>query len=225
MLIWLTAAIVAGILGGFGPAILARLPEPDEPDDDKVSYTVLAARPHLSLWLGGTAALSAALAATVVEPVAIVPVWVALAAAGALLAYVDWHTRLLPRLIVLPLNAALVALVALAALIEADWAILVRGLISGVVVFALFWLSNFLYSKGLGYGDVRMSFGLGVALGAIGGSEVLIGIYAGFVIGAVCAVLLARLRVVDARGFAFGPYLLAGALVGAVWGPAITRVL
>lgn len=219
------AALAAGLLAALGPKVLARLPEPVEPDADKTPYAVLAAAPRLALWLALPAAIAAGLVALVIDNAWLVPAWVVLIAVGVLLAYIDWNTKLLPRLIVLPLDAALLALVALAALLDQDWPMLKRALILAVVVFLLFWLSNFVFPRGLGYGDVRLSFGLALALAALGGAEVFVGIYSGFILGAVGAIILSRLKLVDAKDFAFGPYLVVGAVVGALWGPAISTAL
>lgn len=214
------AAVAAGIIGAFGPVVLARLPEPAEPADDKALYAELGATPRLGLWLGVTAALAAVVLAARVEPDGLIPVWVLLSGVGAWLAFVDWHTKLLPRLIVNPLNALILGLVAIAAAVEGDWSILVRGLIAAVVVFAFFYLSNFFYREGLGFGDVRLSFGLALALGAVGGAEAFFGIWLGFALGAVFAIVLSRLKIVDVKQFAFGPYLILGAVIAACWAPA-----
>ncbi len=225
MLIVIVAAIAAGLLATTGPGVLSRLPEPSEPDPDKTSYADLATAPHLAIWLGVSAAAFAGIVALVIDVDWLVPAWVVFAAAGVLLAYIDWNTKLLPRLIVLPLDAAMLVLVALAALLEDDWSLLRRAVILAVIVFVIFWLSNFVFPRGLGYGDVRLSFGLALPLGALGGQQLLVGVYAGFLIGAVGAIILSRLRIVDAHDFAFGPYLVLGAFVGAIWGPSIGNLL
>lgn len=225
MLIVVVAALAAGLLATGGPRVLARLPEPPEPNSDKTSYADLAAAPHLAIWLGVSAAAFAGIVAFVIDVDWLVPAWVVFAAVGVLLAYIDWNTKLLPRLIVLPLDAAMLLLVTLAALLEDDWSMLRRAVILAAIVFVIFWLSNLVFPRGLGYGDVRLSFGLALPLGALGGQELLVGIYAGFLIGAVGAIILSRLRIVDARDFAFGPYLVLGAFVGSVWGPSIGTLL
>lgn len=221
MLTIVAAAVAAGILGALGPLILRRLPEPAEPDEDKRPYAELARVPGLGLWLGLLAAVLAGLLATRIEPDALIPVWVVMCGVGVLLAFIDWHTRLLPFLIVLPFNAVILVLVAVAAAVESDWSILTRAVISGVVVFVIFFLANAFTPSGLGYGDVRLSFGLAVALGAIGGSEVIVGLWLGFALGAICTLVLGRLKIVDTKGFAFGPYLILGTLIGAAFGAGI----
>jgi len=218
------AAVTAGLLGAVGPFVIGRLPEPPDPDDDKIAYAELARARHLSLWFAGSAAAMAALAAWRV-PSELVPVWVLFTGVGTWLAYVDWRTRLLPFLFVAPMYVATLALVALGALLLDDWGVLVRGLIGNVVVFGVFWLVfqvGRLFGGGaFGYGDVRLSGVVGLALGALGAAETLTGAYGGFVLGAVGGLVFSRLGWVNREGFAFGPYMVVGAIVGAAWGPSI----
>jgi leader peptidase (prepilin peptidase)/N-methyltransferase len=158
-------------------------------------------------------------------PLELVPVWVLFAGVGAWLAYVDWRTRLLPFLFVAPMHIATLALVALGALLLDDWGVLVTALIGYLAVFGVFWLVYMvgrLFGGGaFGYGDVRLSGVVGLALGALGAAETLTGAYGGFVLGAVGGLAFSRLGWVDRKGFAFGPYMVVGAIVGAAWGPSI----
>ncbi len=218
------AVVTAALLGAAGPFVISRLPEPPDPDDDKTAYAELASARHLSLWFAGSAAVMAGLAAWRVPP-ELIPVWVLFAGVGTWLAYVDWRTRLLPFLFVAPMYVATLALVALGALLLDDWGVLVTALIGNLGVFAVFWLAYMvgrLFRGGaFGYGDVRLSGVVGLALGALGAAETLIGTYGGFVLGAVGGLVFSRLGLVDRKGFAFGPYMVVGAIVGAAWGPSI----
>jgi leader peptidase (prepilin peptidase)/N-methyltransferase len=218
------AAAAASLLGAAGQFVIGRLPEPPNPDDDKIAYAELARARHLSLWFAGSAAAMAGLAAWRVPP-ELVPVWVLFAGVGTWLAYVDWRTRLLPFLFVAPMYVATLALVALGARLLDDWGVLVRALVGNLAVFAVFWLVYMvgrLFGGGaFGYGDVRLSGVVGLALGALGAAETLTGAYGGFVLGAVGGLAFSRLGWVDRQGFAFGPYMVAGAIVGATWGPSI----
>jgi leader peptidase (prepilin peptidase) / N-methyltransferase len=218
------AAATAALLGAAGPYVIGRLPEPPDPDDDKVVYAELARARHLSVWFAGSAGVMAGLAAWRV-PTELVPVWVLFAGVGTWLAYVDWRTRLLPFLFVAPMYLATLALVVLGALLLDDWSVLVRALIGNAVIFAVFWLVfqvGRLFDGGaFGYGDVRLSGVVGLALGALGAAETLTGAYGGFVLGAVGGLVFSRLGWVDRKGYAFGPYMVVGAIVGAAWGPSI----
>lgn len=221
MLTYLGAALAAGILAAFGPYVLARLPEPEDPDDDKIPYADLAGKPHLAIWLGIGAAILAGLVAAAIDDKWFVPMWVALIAAGVLLAYIDWHTRLLPYLIVSPLNLVVLLLAVFGAGLESDWSLLGRGVIAGVVVWLVFRIMHQISAAGLGYGDVRLGFSLGLALGTISAAATLWGLWAGFLLGAVCSLVLSRLKIVDAKSFAFGPYLLLGTFAAALGVPGI----
>ncbi|MCX6407966.1 MAG: prepilin peptidase [Propionibacteriales bacterium] len=218
------AALGAGILGALGPVAIARLPEPaphpeDDPDEPpKVPYVDLARRRHLAPGLALTSALLVLVAAPGLDEQWLLPAWTAFAGAGSWLAWIDLRTRLLPYLLTLPLHAACLALVALAALLADDLGILLRGLVGNVAVFAVF---RAVYALGrwvrqpFGFGDVRLAALMGLLLGAVGPSATLYGTYAGFVVGAVAGVVLYRTGRIGRRDpFAFGPYLLVGAFLG-----------
>jgi leader peptidase (prepilin peptidase)/N-methyltransferase len=219
------AALAAALLGALGPTVLRRLPEPAEPDDDKLPYAVLAEFRLLRPGLALGAAVMAALVAWRIDDPELLPVWIVVAGVGSWLAFVDWHTRLLPYLVVAPLYVVTLALVALGALLLDDRDVLVHAVIANVVVFSIFWLAYWFgtrfFGGAFGYGDVRLSGALALALGSLGPSEVLVGIYGGFVLGAVLGIVLGRLKIVDPGGYAFGPYMVAGAVLGAAFGPAL----
>ncbi len=91
-----------------------------------------------------------------------------------------------------------------------------------LVARGLFWVLWWVHSAGLGFGDVRLAGLLGLALGHLGWAELVVGIYAGFVLLAVPGLVLAlvrRDRALLRTAYPFGPFLAAGALVGVVAGP------
>ncbi len=144
-----------------------------------------------------------------------------LAPVGVALAVIDWRTRLLPTKLIAPSYLAVILLVLFSAWTEGDWGPLVTAgwgwLVAGGTFFALW----FIYPKGMGYGDVRLSGVLGIALGYLGWAELLTGVYAGFLVGGVGGLLLSLLRIVDRRAYPFGPFMLVGALVGVLVGPYV----
>lgn len=214
--------LAAAVLAAAGPRVVARLPEPEdlEPDDlgPKPPYAELARRPALAGRLALAAAVLAAVAAVGLhDRAALLPAWVLFAVVGSWLAFIDWHTRLLPYALTRQLHLGALALVALAAVLERDPWTLGHALIGNVVVFAIFLLVHLVghrIGQPFGYGDVRLAGVIGLLLGAVGAQATLYGVYAGFVLGAVVGLLLARLRLIDPRAYAFGPYLVAGAAAG-----------
>jgi leader peptidase (prepilin peptidase) / N-methyltransferase len=144
-----------------------------------------------------------------------------LAPVGVALAVIDWRTRLLPTKLIAPSYLAVILLAGVAAWTEGDWHPLVTAgwgwLVAGGTFFALW----FIYPKGMGYGDVRLSGVLGIALGYLGWAELLTGVYAGFLVGGVGGLLLSMLRIVDRKAYPFGPFMLVGALAGVLVGPYV----
>jgi leader peptidase (prepilin peptidase)/N-methyltransferase len=147
--------------------------------------------------------------------------WVPLVPVGVALAVVDWRTRLLPSYVIRPTAAALVVLSLVGWAVTGDTATLVRALIGGLVALVFYFVCFFIYPRGLGFGDVRLAGTLGVALGWLGWGQWVVGLYSGFLLGGIIGGLLAVLKVVDRKGFPFGPFMLLGAVVGVLWGAAV----
>ncbi|MFZ5845373.1 MAG: prepilin peptidase [Patescibacteria group bacterium] len=85
---------------------------------------------------------------------------------------------------------------------------------SGASFFLLLWLVT--RGRGLGLGDVKLVFLLGLILGYPG---IIIGLYGAFLTGAIAGVILilARKKTLKSR-IAFGPFLIVGALIAILWG-------
>jgi leader peptidase (prepilin peptidase) / N-methyltransferase len=248
-MVGLWMAVVGAVLGGFVPALVARIPEPTEPEspqdevgaagdeeapadapagqegaveeEPKELYADIAALPGLA-W---KSALASAFAAGLVglrlgwDPALLV--WAYLAPVGVALAVVDWRTRLLPTRVIAPSYAVVVVLTLLAAATSGDWDSAIRAGWGWVVAGGTFFVLWFVYPRGMGYGDVRLSGILGIALGYLGWAELLTGVYAGFLVGGVSGLLLSVLRIVDRKAYPFGPFMLLGALVGVLAGPYV----
>lgn len=220
----LDTAVVGGILTAFGatmmPRLVARLPEPDDAAPDKPTYAELAARPRLAGWYAGWGAVAgASIGATLGWDWALLPL-LPLVVLGVALAHIDFITRLLPKKLVLPAYPALLVLLVVAAIGAGDLDALVRAAWGWLVASGLYWCL-WRFTRGMGYGDVRMSGLIGLALGFLGWQELGVGLYAAFVVGVVGWILLRLLRLTEDRHFPFGPFMLVGALVGVVGASAI----
>lgn len=200
---------------------MRRMPEPAEPDADKVTYAELAETKGLTIGLALGAAVMAGVVAWRIDHVELLPVWVLVSGVGSWLVFIDWRTRLLPYVVVAPTYLATLALVGLGALLLRDVHVLVDALVANIVVYVIFRVLHWTARGAFGFGDVRLSGVLAPALGALGANEVMVGMYAGFLLGAVFGLVLSRLKIVDPKSYAFGPYMVVGAVVGAAWGSTI----
>ena len=229
----LLAAVPAGLGGLLVPALVARIPEPEpvpeeeghEGEPPKVPYAELAARRGLGVRSALVSALAAGLLGwatgldwSLLWLVPLTPVAVALA-------FIDWHTRLLPKVVVIPATTATLALVVVVGLATDARGPMVRALVALVVVFVFYWLLWwFLPRAGMGYGDVRLSALVGLVLGWVGGSATLLGVWFGMAFFGVPGLALAIVRrdwSLMRRAYPFGPSMLVGALAGLVWGTAL----
>jgi len=144
------------------------------------------------------------------------PAYLWLAAVGVALAVIDIETLRLPDRLTLPSYP--VGLVLLA--IPADWPALGRAVLAAVITgVAAFLLALLAPRGGLGLGDVKLLGLLGLFLGWLGWGVLVVGVALGFALGAVAAVgMLASRRAGLRDHLAFGPWLIAGALVAVVAG-------
>lgn len=146
------------------------------------------------------------------------PAFLHLAGVGVLLAVIDLQHRLLPNRVVGPAIGISAALLAVAALGQQNGTSLLRALVGGVVLFAAFLLLALISPSGMGMGDVKLSALLGLHLGWLGWSTLLLGAMAGFVVQAAIAVVLLLTRRIDRRGeLPFGPAMLLGAAAAIGW--------
>ena len=152
------------------------------------------------------------------------PAYLYLAAITVALAAIDLDVYRLPNPIVLPsylVGAGLLLIPAVAAQRGDD---ALRALLGAAAVFAFYFLLAFIYPAGMGFGDVKLAGVLGMYLGWLGWAEVLVGVFAGFLLGGVVSIgMLTLRRVTRKTAIPFGPYLLGGALVGVLWGHAIAQ--
>ena len=229
----LVCIAVAGFGGLLVPPVIRALPEPDTSEaapgeDPKPLYAEVGSRPGLA-WR--TALVSGVLAAALgailgqdwwlVALVPLVPVCVALAV-------IDWHTRLLPSLIVLPATAYVIVVALVLWAISGDPGDLIRAAIGLVVARSVYWLLWFIHSAGMGLGDVRLAALLGFSLSHVGWGEFGVGMYAGFLVFGLPGLILAlvrRDRALLRVAYPFGPFMLVGALVGLALGPAAAAYL
>lgn len=219
----LVAAAVGAVCCAFWPPVVAALPEPADPDDasGKISYRQIGDVPYLGLWLSIAGAVVCGVLGWGVGWTPGLPLWVYVGLLGVVLAYIDWRTRLLPTRLIAPSYGAVASLALMASVLSGDWHSLLRAAMGWAVAGGLFFILWFIYPKGMGYGDVRLSGILGIALGWLGWAPLVVGVYAGFLLGALGGATLVILRMVDRKRYPFGPFMLVGAVVGVLAGPGL----
>jgi leader peptidase (prepilin peptidase)/N-methyltransferase len=140
-----------------------------------------------------------------------------LAAVGVLLAVIDLRHRLLPNRVLLPAFAAGAVLLTGAAAATGDWSRLLRAGLGAVVLLAVFLVLALVAPSGLGMGDVKLAGLLGLHLGWLGWTALVLGGAAGFVVQALLALVLLAIRRIGLRSeLPFGPAMLLGALFALV---------
>jgi leader peptidase (prepilin peptidase)/N-methyltransferase len=230
---WLVG--LAGLLALAVPAGIRALPEPspevlpDSPADDtplerllrqegpKESYAAVAALPHLAWWAAGIAVVVDVALGWRLGNHPVTWVIALLVPILVLLAVVDWRTRLLPRVVVLPATGLLLVLAVVEWALNADDDVLIRAVAAMLVARTFFWVLWFIRRAGMGFGDVRLAALLGLVLGRLGWNNWLAGLYGGLVLFAIFGLTLAvvrRDRAALKRAYPFGPFMIAGAVLG-----------
>jgi leader peptidase (prepilin peptidase) / N-methyltransferase len=142
------------------------------------------------------------------------PAYLYLAAAGLALALIDIDHHRLPDAIVLPSYVVVAVTLTVASLVTDDWQALVRAAIGAAALFAGYFALALAYPSGMGFGDVKLAGVLGALLGWLSWSALVIGTFAGFVLGALYGVALMALgRAGRKTAIPFGPFMIAGSLL------------
>jgi leader peptidase (prepilin peptidase)/N-methyltransferase len=208
-----------------GPWLMRRIPEPTlEEGEVKIPYADLAGR-RAAYWCGLLAAVSGGLIGWMLGTTAVLVAWLLLAVAGSVLGYIDARTRYLPSAIIWPSYLVIGLALFGAAMVSGEWGSLRRAVLAGVIGFAVFYVLWFVFPRGVGFGDVRLSGLLGLALGWLGWGEFISGLYGGFFLGAIVGIALIMARVMTRKQMVpFGPFMLIGALAGVVIGGPLAQL-
>ena len=153
---------------------------------------------------------------------AAVPAYLYFTAAGVALLLIDLDTRRLPNTIVLPSYPVLTVLLTTSAAVSDDWGALTRAGIGAVALFTFYFLVVLAYPAGMGWGDVKLSGLVGAVLGYLSWSTLVVGAFAGFVLGAVTGVAVMAARRGDRKtALPFGPFMITGALLAIFVGQSV----
>lgn len=138
--------------------------------------------------------------------------WLILFSGSLAIAIYDYKYLLIPDQILLPLMLA----AGLRLFVTHQWSVLLAAFGSMAFLGLLHWLTR---GKGMGLGDVKLGFLLGLVLGW---RLALVAYFLAFLTGAIVGVILILVKKKRFRDrIAFGPFLLLGLLAAKLWGEKI----
>ncbi len=140
-----------------------------------------------------------------------------------ILTVIDLEHKLLPNKIVYPTFAVGAGALTIAALLDGSTDRLLEMAIGAAIFGGFFFILAFAYPAGLGGGDLKLAFPLGMFLGYVEApGVVLVGMFFAFVLGGVVGIAV---LIVGKGGrktqLPFGPFLAAGSMIAILWGQQI----
>ena len=152
------------------------------------------------------------------------PAYLVLTAALLAISLIDLEHFIVPDRITAPLTVSALALLGLAALAEGNGWRYGRSVLGGFAFFAFLLVLNLLYPKGMGMGDVKLAFSLGLFLGWLGWGQVFLGGFLSFLLGALVGVGLIATGIKGRKDVVpFGPFLALGTMLTILWGDPVLR--
>ncbi len=144
---------------------------------------------------------------------------------------IDLEHRIIPNRLTLRLPLVLLPLLLAAAAVEGTWSDLRRAAIAGIAVPGVMFLLSESFrllrgQPGIGMGDIKLAISLGLVVGYLGGTEIIVFAYGTIVSAVIIAlglVLAGRAKL--ASRIPFGPYLAVGSLIPILAGEASTDLV
>lgn len=137
---------------------------------------------------------------------------------------IDFQRQIIPNRIVYPTIFISIPLLGLAGLLGGEWNRFGHALLGAGLAWAALLVIHLISPAGMGFGDVRLAFVLGLFLGWISLGHVVSGLFLGVLLLAALGVVLWALRIRSLQDhMAFGPFLAAGATIAVFVGPPATR--
>jgi leader peptidase (prepilin peptidase)/N-methyltransferase len=217
------AAVLLGVPGGmFANLVIDRVPE-KQPLRPLPALSSLVRPLRYALVVVATAAL---FGGTVVRFRGdwVVPAYLVFFVCLVTVAVIDFQRQIIPNRIVYPTIFASIPLLAFAALAGDQWSRFGHALMGGSLAWLALLLIHLISPSGMGFGDVRLSFVLGLFLGWISLAHVFTGLFLGVVLISAVGITLAvfRLRSLQEH-IAFGPFLAGGSILAVFAGHSIIR--
>lgn len=126
--------------------------------------------------------------------------------------FIDLKHQIIPDKIVFPL----ILLYSIFIVFNGNYSFLAAGIFSFVFFFLLYLITR---GRGMGFGDVKLAFLMGLSLGFSG---VIVAFYIAFLTGALTGVILILLgKAKFGQKIAFGPFLAFSTIIVLLWGEKI----
>lgn len=217
------AVACAGLGAALGPflaTLVARVPRKEPVFGDGATQPPDSTRRAMSV---GAALLCGAVALRFGASWAL-PAYVVLAVSLLVVSVIDLEHYVIPNRIVYPTLALSIPLLTLAAAIGGKWGDLAHAVIGGAAAWAVLLVVHLVSPRGMGFGDVRLAFVLGLHLGWLGYGHVVLGLFLGFMLGSVAGIALLIVRRRSRKeAIPFGPFLAAGGMLAVLFGEPMIR--
>jgi len=130
--------------------------------------------------------------------------------------FIDLEHQIIPDEIVIPL----IIIFTLRFILIGNYRLILVGLVSFLFLFLIYFFTK---GKGMGVGDVKLSFLMGLSLGF---PKVILAFYIAFLTGAIAGVILILAKKAKLKQkIAFGPFLSLGTIIACIWGENILKIL
>lgn len=148
-----------------------------------------------------------------------VPAYLVFTACLVVITVTDLRLFLIPNRIIYPTVLASIVLLTAAAALGDDWYAWRRAAIGGVLAWLALLIVHLINPRGMAFGDVRLAGVIGVYTGWISAGHVFLGLFTGFLAGAVVGGTLILTKRRGAKDpVPFGPFLAFGAMFAVLLG-------
>jgi leader peptidase (prepilin peptidase) / N-methyltransferase len=152
------------------------------------------------------------------------PAYLVLAASLLVVSVIDLEHYVIPNRIIYPTLGLSLPVLTIAAALDHRWDDLLHALVGGAAAWTVLLLVHLVSPRGMGFGDVRLAFVLGLHLGWLGYGHVVLGLFLGFLLGSVAGIALLVLRRRSRKeAIPFGPFLAAGGMLAVLVGEPLIR--
>ncbi|MBM3706401.1 MAG: prepilin peptidase [Actinobacteria bacterium] len=128
--------------------------------------------------------------------------------------FIDWEFMIIPNIIVLPFTVVGLAINIIRN--PSGWWV---PLAFSAGSFAFLLIVHLIYPKGMGMGDVKLA----LMLGAFLVKNIIVGLFAGFLLGSVAGIIFLILKKKTLKQFIpFGPFISAGGIIALFTGDLVT---